>query len=344
MIGLIICALLLSFFGIFTVFGIQSNLLPIQLMHVGLGLVGFFLMKKIGRTFFRSNYKVWYWLFVGILLITFFIGLEVKGSKRWIDLVFFNFQPSEFFKVFFILFFAQLFSQRRAIENKLSFYLKSVGYFLLPTLIIFKQPDLGNALVYTFIFLTLTLFSHVPKKYIVTSFLIILCVMPLGWFFLKDYQKARIFSFLNPHLDTRGTSYNMIQSVITVGSGKFSGRGLGFGTQSKLAFLPENHTDFAFSSLVEQFGFIGGFAVIVLFAVLIYILVGKAAKYYLQRTEGSTEHFLFTVGFLSYFAFHIFVNIGMNVGLFPIAGITLPFISYGGSSTVAIFLGFALLP
>jgi rod shape determining protein RodA len=167
---------------------------------------------------------------------------------------------------------------------------------------------------------------------------------PIGWLFLHSYQKARILSFLNPHIDTQGTAYNMIQAVITIGSGKFMGRGMGLSTQSRLYFLPENTTDFAFASLVEQFGFVGGIVVIAMYAALIYFIIRRAAKYFHSQDKEGRANFLYTIGILSYLLFQIFVNIGMNMGLLPIAGVALPFVSYGGSAVLALLIGLALIP
>ncbi len=136
----------------------------------------------------------------------------------------------------------------------------------------------------------------------------------------------------------------MIQSVVTIGSGKLLGRGLGLGTQSRLYFLPENHTDFAFGSLVEQFGFFGGGLVLIFYGVIIFLIASRAVKFYFQKDEEGKKKFLFCLGMLSYVVFQVFINIGMNLGLLPVAGVALPFISYGGSSLVSFLIGFALIP
>jgi rod shape determining protein RodA len=166
--------------------------------------------------------------------------------------------------------------------------------------------------------------------------------LPLGWFFLKDYQRQRIVSFFNPHFDYQGASYHMIQSIISVGAGGFFGRGLGFGTQSKLNFLPESHTDFIFASLVEQFGFLGGFLILVLYGFLFYLLLKRSLFFLKQKDE--QENFLVIMGVLAYFFFQMLINIGMNMGLFPITGIVLPFLSYGGSALISSFFLLGLIP
>lgn len=344
MIQLFLPTFFLFSFGFFNLFGIRAQLGFTMLINFVVGTVLFFSIKKIGWKFFQSNAALFYWIFIGILLFTYMVGLEVKGSKRWIDFFFFRFQGSEFFKIFFILFFADFFSKISARRNLLFSLLLSLFYFLLPTVIIFKQPDLGNAMVFVFIFLVMLFFSPIPKKKVLHLIGGSILLLPFGWFFLKEYQKARMFSFFQPHLDTQQNAYNMIQAMITIGSGRFLGRGLGLGTQSKLFFLPENSTDFAFSSLVEQFGFTGGILTIILFGVVLFILLRRAHKFVLKTDESGKFIFLYILGLVAFLFFQILVNVGMNLGVLPIAGIALPFISYGGSMIVSLMMGFALIP
>ncbi|MEK7096748.1 MAG: FtsW/RodA/SpoVE family cell cycle protein [Patescibacteria group bacterium] len=334
----------LSVFGLFNLFGLSQDLFIRQLLFLLFGFISYFVIKFIGIHFFRINSKFFYWFFVAVLIITFVVGLEVKGSKRWLNFYFFNFQGSEFFKVFFILFLSEILTVKSLLSNTFLNFIKVFLFFLIPFLIIFKQPDLGNAMVYFFIFFTLLVFSTFSKKYL--SYLIGLMVIfiPIGWLIMKDYQKARILSFLNPHLDVQGSAYNMIQSIITIGSGMFFGRGLGLGTQSRLFFLPENTTDFAFASLIEQFGFFGGFFVLIFFTAITIYLVKKTIFFYYQKSEEDQKKFLYCLGMLTYFVSQTIINIGMNMGIMPVAGITLPFISYGGSSVMALLIGFALVP
>lgn len=344
MIQLLLPSFILSLFGLFSLFGLGYELFFRQAVYLIFGLLFFFLVKKIGWYFFYSNRHFFYWVFIFLLIITYLVGLEIKGSRRWLDLYFFRFQPSEFFKIFFTLFLSGELAKKYFHFEKIYGFIKNVILLFIPAFIIFKQPDLGNATVFFFIFFILLLFSDFPKRYFVYLGLILVLTVAFGWSFLAKYQQNRIISFLNPHLDTQGTAYNMIQSVITIGSGKIFGRGLGLGTQSRLYFLPENHTDFAFASLVEQFGFVGGGLVIIFYGLIIYLISLRGVKFYFQKDEESKSKFLFTLGILSYIIFQVFVNIGMNLGLLPIAGVALPFISYGGSSLVAILVGFALIP
>ncbi len=344
MTGLLISSLLICVFGFFNLLGINFSYALHYIEFIFMGLIAYFIVKKIKMSFFRLNASTFYILFIAILIITYIVGLEARGSKRWIDLFFFNFQPSEFFKIFFIIYFASKLAKLRRIEAKFSNLTTLLIHFIIPFFIIFKQPDLGSAMVYAVIFIIMLLYSNIPKRYIILLAIISSLSIPIAALSLKDYQKERILSFVNPHLDRRGSSYNMTQAIITVGSGKFLGRGLGLGTQSQLLFLPENHTDFAYSSLVEQFGFAGGMAVIFLYSLICFYLGRSALKYYGMKSETETFNFFVVLGFLSMFAFQVFVNIGMNLGMLPITGITLPFISYGGSSIVTLLFGIALLP
>src|SRR3989339_2102258 len=341
---IIFSLIFLSVFGLFNLFGLSQDLFIRQFLFLIFGFLSYFVIKHIGSHFFRINSKFFYWFFLAILIITFIVGLEVKGSKRWLNFYFFNFQGSEFFKVFFILFLADILTVKNLLSNTFLNFIKICLYFLIPFIIVFKQPDLGNAMVYFFIFFALLIFSNFSKKYLGYLIGIIVLLAPVGWFIIKDYQRDRILSFIRPDLDVQGAAYNMIQSVITIGSGMFFGRGLGLGTQSQLFFLPENTTDFAFASLVEQFGFFGGFFVLIFFTLIFIQLVKKTVHFYHQKSEDDQKKFLYCLGILTCFVSQTIINLGMNMGIMPVTGIALPFISYGGSSVLAILLGLALLP
>ncbi len=335
-------ASLLTVFGFFSLLGIDQHYATTQLFFIGVSLVAFLVSRSIGIRFFRSNSHFFYWILIIILIATYIIGLEVKGSRRWIDLYFFNFQASEILKVFFIIFFAQYLSTYKKHHNSLTAFMKILIYFLLPTLIVFKQPDLGNALVFGAIFVMMIIFSSISKRYLLALLMIGIILLPPGWLLLKGYQRDRIVSFLNPHTDVQGIAYNMNQAMVTIGSGGFIGKGMGLGKQSRLAFLPENHTDFVYASLVEQFGFAGGLVIIVLFAWLAAIILQRVISLYSNKQDQGSFSFFYGIGLLAYIFFQVFVNLGMNMGILPIAGITLPFISYGGSSLVALMVGLAL--
>jgi len=342
--SILLSSFFIFIFGFFSLLGINPQIARQQLIYYAVGLIVFYIVRKIGRKFFYTNAQFFFLFFTLLLFITYIIGFEVKGSKRWIDLYFFNFQSSEFLKIFFILFLSQLlvlYSYTEYAVRKLFLLLLTL---FIPALVIFKQPDLGNALVYVYLFFILLIFSKISKKYIASIIAISVSVIPLLLIFLKDYQKNRILSFFNPHIEQQGNAYNMIQAMITVGSGKLFGRGLGLSTQSRLFFLPENKTDFAFSTLIEQFGFFGGSIVLFLYLIMFYFMYKRLAKLLKRNDEEGKIMFLYVLGVFSYIFFQMFVNIGMNLGLLPIAGIALPFISSGGSLIVTLFLGFALFP
>src|SRR3989344_9202111 len=216
---LLLPSFFLSLIGIFNLFGIKQTLALNQMFFSLAGFAAFFIVKKAGRNLLALNSRLFYWIFIGILGITYIVGLEARGSRRWLDLYLFNFQGSEVFKAFFILFLAFYLVKDFRLENSMSVFLRSLLYFLLPGLIIFKQPDLGNAAVYFFIFVTLILSSEMPKKYVLYFCILLIISLPVGWHFMKNYQKDRIASFLNPHVDSQGTAYNMTQAIITAGSG-----------------------------------------------------------------------------------------------------------------------------
>ncbi len=344
MFQLLLPSFFIFLFSFFSLLGLNPNLAKQQVLYFGIGLIIYFFVVRIGKKFFFENARFFYAVFTLLLFITFIIGLEVKGSKRWIDLYFFNFQSSEFLKIFFILFLSRLLTLDSFEEFGIRNFIILLMVFLIPTFLIFKQPDLGNAFVYVFIFIVVFLFSRIAKQYTIALFGLALLTIPFLFFILHDYQKNRIFSFLNPNLEQQGNAYNMIQAMITVGSGKLLGKGLGLGTQSRLLFLPEHSTDFAFSTLVEQMGFAGGFIVIFLYGVLLFMLLRRALEFLTVPTREGRMHFLYILGLFSYIFFQVCINIGMNIGLLPIAGIALPFISSGGSLLVTLLIGFALVP
>jgi len=339
-----ISSILLSFFSFFNLLGINHNYAFAQLGFFIFSTILFIVISVIDIEYFKKNYKFFYWLFILLLLSVFLIGDEIRGSKRWIDLHFFNFQPSEFFKIFFIIFIAKFISLKESDMVRRRTFVYALLYLTLPFFIVFKQPDFGNALSYVVIFFSIVLFSKIPKKYILTFVIVTILILPLGWNVLRDYQKQRVVSFFIATEDLKGSNYNMIQSKISAGSGKFLGRGLGYGTQSKLFFLPESHTDFAFSSLSEQFGFLGAFSVIFLYFLICLKIIKTIINNYAKKGIDDRFYMYYSVGFLSYFSFQVFVNIAMNLGSFPVAGVSLPIISYGGSSLATYALGIALLP
>jgi len=314
-----------------------------------------------------------------ILLIVVLFLPEIKGSHRWIQLGFFNLQPSELAKITTIMLIAKLISKPGIGDGKI--LVRSFGIVIIPILLIMLEPDLGTTLIFIMILFSLLLASDLPLFYIilmlapllsvitsffsVTFFIVYMIILililyrtrlswiiiglntvfntfvffitPLIWNGLKVYQRNRILSFIEPSRDPFGAGYQIIQSKIAIGSGKLFGKGFLLGTQKNLNFLPEHHTDFIFSVIGEEFGFIGCFVVLALFFLLllrISIVINK-----LKRKEMR----YISVGIFAYLTFQVFVNVGMNLGIVPTTGVPLPFISYGGSNLLINILGISLI-
>lgn len=273
-----------------------------------------------------------YALTIILLLATLLLGENVRGSVRWINIAGFQFQASEFTKPLLILAFAQMLQTYPLTSFKHFVY--NVLFFALPALLIFLQPDLGTALVLGAIWVAQVVVANAKPIFLgllLSSLAMGILSAPL---LLHDYQLQRLTSFADPASDPLGSGYNVIQSVIAVGSGGIFGKGLGHGTQSHLRFLPERHTDFIFASLAEELGLAGSLFVLTVLALIIHRLLSGI---FLTHGQGNR---LILAGIFAYVCFQTFVNIGMNIGIAPVTGITLPLISYGGSSILA--LGFSL--
>lgn len=324
--------LLLSL-GIAVIYSSDPRLAMQQTIFALVGLAIYWLLSSIDFESYNSYVGYLYAGVLVLLVIVFIVGMETRGSLRWIQIAGLQIQPSEFAKPIMILFLAKFWSDHRATWQNI---FKSL-LLILPLLgLVFKQPDLGTALTLLTIWLAMLIaanISLVKMAAMGTSFLILL---PVTWAFLKDYQKQRITSFLSPTQDPLGIGYNVIQSMIAVGSGGWFGRGLGRGTQSRLRFLPEYRTDFMFASIAEELGLIVSVVVLGLYG----IIVGRALK--IINDAGSRFGSLLIFGVLGMLFFQTVVNIGMNIGIVPITGITLPLLSYGGSSVIStlISLGF----
>lgn len=313
-----------------------SELLPLKkqlvALAIGLGLALFLLLAN-----YRFLDALAPHLFIaGILLLVLVLmfGETIRGTTGWFQLFGFSFQPVEFMKIAFIAILARFFS-RRTHPFLLSREILTSGIFLLPSVVLLLlQPDLGSALVLVGVWLCFLLFARLSWRQWSALFFVGLLAMLIGWGLLADYQKARLTSFWHPEKDALGEGYNVTQSVIAVGSGGFVGRGLGFGSQSQLRFLPEAHTDFVFAVIAEELGFVGVSLLLFAFAMLLWRL-GRLAR----RVPDDFTMYL-VLGFGSLIFLQFTVNVGMNVGLLPVTGITLPFVSYGGSSLIA-FLAIA---
>ncbi len=321
--------------SLFLLVSTTPELLAVQALFF---LIGLFLLYIFTSIDFRiwTKFSWLIYVFSILLLLVSLISPVVRGASRWISVAGWRMiQPSEVIKPLIIVFFAQLISryQPRSITNLLKLIL-----CLLPVVIlIFLQPDLGNFIVYLTFFIFMIITGGLPISYILAGLFLMISSLPFSWFFLQPYQKARLFSFINPYGDPSGAGYNALQAMITIGSGQLLGLGLGRGTQSRLLFLPEYHTDFVFASLGEELGFIGGFIVIVLYLLLLFRILKIAIE------SDDLLGKLICTGVFSQIFIQVAINIGMNLGLLPITGITLPLLSYGGSSVISTFIGLGLV-
>jgi len=273
--------------------------------------------------------KVIYFGAIVLLIMVIISGRTTYGARRWLAIGPFDFQPSEFAKIALIAFLADFLSENKQKLDNFFYYLLPFAYTGLLILLVFMQPDLGTSLVYLAILIIMLFVAGVKLKFLVFTFLAALSSVPVLWTFLKDYQKNRIILFLNPNLDPLGGGYNVIQSRIAIGSGGFLGNGIFSGLQSQLNFLPAQHTDFIFSVVGEELGFVGTILLLGLYAVILW----RGIKIALEARDllGS----LLAAGAVSFLFFHIVVNIGMAMGMLPATGLPLPFLSYGGSFMIS---------
>jgi rod shape determining protein RodA len=279
-----------------------------------------------------------YIISVGLLLFVLMMGKTSMGATRWIPLGIFNLQPSEVIKVAMVLLLARFFG-RTAHPLGFSFFelWQPTLLLLVPVVLILKQPDLGTALMVVFIAVSMLLFAGLQRSTLLGFSLLGIMSAILGWFGLRDYQKDRIHTFLNPESDPLGSGYHIIQSKIAVGSGGFFGKGFMQGTQSQLSFLPERHTDFAFSVFAEEWGFVG--SIMLLSGYLFLVIWGI----YIARRAADRFGMFLAVGITAMIFWHIIVNLGMVIGLLPVVGVPLPLFSYGGTSMVTTMVGIGLL-
>lgn len=326
---MLIPIILILALGITVIFSSNQSLAIQQIFFAAMGLGGYFFIRWFDYRALSGYIKILYFISLALLVITWIIGFETRGSVRWISLGPINFQASEFAKPVMILSLAWFWSKHTASW----FSIFKSGLIALPVfLLIFIQPDLGTSLTILAIWSGLLAASNISFKKIIVFILLAIFIIPSSWFFMHDYQRERLVSFISPEQDPQGIGFHSIQSTIAVGSGGLFGRGLGRGTQSRLQFLPEFRTDFIFAFIAEELGFIGSSIVLVLYSVILFFIF--------RVINLTRDRFgeLICIGVLSMIGVQIFINIGMNIGMLPITGITLPLLSYGGSSLVSILI------
>jgi len=334
--------LLQSLIGVIFIFS-STNFLPgafyvRQLIWIGVGLLAMMVVLAIDYKFFVALSGYFYGLVVVLLAATLVFARLVAGTKSWITLGLMQMQPSELAKIVLILVFARLFAEYKSAYLTTGHTLGALAVAGVPLVLIIAQPDLGTAMTFVAIVGGAFVLAGLRKKAVVLLLVAGLGLGVGGWTIgLKDYQKKRVTTLINPAGDPRGSGYQVIQSKIAIGSGGFAGKGFGKGTQSQLRFLPARHTDFIFSVIGEETGFLGVLVVIVLYFALLARMFLSAAK----ARDRAGVYIVFTASLL--IAFQFLVNILMIIGLFPVVGITLPFLSYGGSSLVTSFVACGLI-
>jgi rod shape determining protein RodA len=309
-----------------------------QLILVGIGLIGLLLSLTVDYRRLADRAPLLYAGAVLGLAYLLFFGPKIAGARRWIYVGSFQLQLSEFVKLVAALLVAKTFADSKKETLGLSDIVAPGAAVALLSLLIAAEPDLGTAVCLVPLFLAVAFLAGLRLRAILSLFGVFLLVGGLGWYFaLKDYQKTRIYTFLNPSLDPRGAGYQKTQSKIAVGSGGLTGKGFEKGSQSQLGYLPARHTDFLFSVLAEEMGFVG-----VVFVLGLYLFVLSRALETAQMARDRVGAFL-AAGITVTLAFQVVYNVGMVAGLVPVKGLPLPFMSYGGSSVISSLLGIGLI-
>ena len=311
-----------------------------QIIFVVIGL-GIMILLSFFNYRYLKNYSLpvlfFYFVSIALLLLTFY-SRSVRGVNAWIVLGQFTFEPAELAKLMLIVLMAKYFSQRHVHINQFRHVLISGIYYGIPVLIILAQPDLGSAIIFSLIWISILTAIGINKKHF--FLLIVLAVIASygSWMFvLKPYQKDRLLTFVNPYNDPRGSGYNLIQSKIAIGSGYWFGNGLGKGSQATLGFLPESHNDFVLAATAEQFGFVGVGLVMAVILFIVYRILG------IGRAVISNFGKIFSIGMAVFILSHAIIGASVNIGLMPVTGIPFPFLSYGGSYLISIMSGFGIL-
>ena len=343
--GLLISAIILSIIGIIALFSATQETgyeeFQKQIVWVVVSLVAMVIVMLIDYEVLVKISPVFYGLFI-ILLIAVLFTEPINGASSWFNIGGFSFQPGEFAKIFVILFLAFVISkiQYRYKEdiNKPTRILIILATVLVPVLLIIKEPDYGTAAAYIVALAVILFTSGLDKKYIIGTIILILIAVPLLYFFiLPEHAKARIDIFLNPESDPRGAGYNIIQSKLAIGAGGLTGMGLLKGNQTQLGFLYPKTTDFIFAVIGEEMGFIVAGAIIIIYVYFITKVL------YIAKTAKDTTGSIIASGIAGVFIFHFLENVGMVMGLLPITGVPLPFISYGGSSMITNYIMLGIL-
>ena len=342
---LIILTITLMVIGLFNLYsanvnipGEEGSFYQRQLVWFGIGILLALAVFLIDYRYYEDFAYPFYLVVIVILVGVLIYGLVAGGGQRWIKLGLFYLQPSELMKIALIFALARYFARRESKEGyRLRDLFIPVVITMVPTVLILKQPDLGTAMVVVLIFCSIVMFVKIRFRSFLMIATSIILATPFFWFALKEYQRTRILSFFNPDMDPLGAGYHIIQSKIAVGSGSFFGKGFLKGTQNALSFIPEQHTDFIFSVLAEEWGFLGSVFIVLLY--LFLIIWGLSVAVRSKNPFGT----VLAVGLTSMIFWQTFINIAMVLALLPVVGVPLPLISYGGSSMLATMVAIGIL-
>lgn len=342
---LISLTIILVIFGLVAIYSIAVNAenpdFFILIKQLSALLVGFIFLITLGFLDYRvlrSYANLLYWLGVILLIGVLFFGSTIRGTQGWYYIGGQAFQPVELVKILLVIFLSKYLAFKSSSLFSFRTLVISALFIFLPFVLVVLQPDLGSALTFLALWLGMIWLTKVKKTHLLLIISFLLLIAILGWFFfLVDYQKERIITFFQPERDPLGQGYNITQSIIAIGSGQFWGRGLSLGPQSRLNFLPAKETDFIFSVIAESLGFVGSFFMIALFGFLFWRIIK------IMRIAQDDFGAYLAWGILLLIAIQVFINIGMNLGLAPVAGLPLPFISAGGSSLLVNLLAIGIL-
>ncbi|MDO8231916.1 MAG: FtsW/RodA/SpoVE family cell cycle protein [bacterium] len=339
---LLLPVLTLSFLGVLTMstFGQGMSLAPRQLIWIFLALGVYVTLSNFDMRFLRRTSVVMSMYVVSIILLSLLILFAdpVMGARAWFSFGLISFQPADLAKLTLIALLAKYLSRRHVEIGDFRHIIVSGAYAFVLIFLIVIEPDMGNAIIFSSIWLGMMLVSGISKKHLAVLGLIGCIAASALWFGgLKPYQRTRIISFVNPAGDIRGSGYNAYQAKVAVGSGELFGKGIGYGTQSKLRFLPEYQTDFIFAAFAEEWGFVGVVLLLSLYA-LLFVRLAQIA-----RTAATNFDAFFTLGVLILFAAHVAIHSGISLGLMPVTGTTIPFMSSGGSHLVLEFAALGIV-
>lgn len=342
LLGAVFCLIILGIITLFSLSGV--SVFPFferQLYWIVLGVAAMIGVSFIDFRLFRTQSMavLLLYLFAVLLLLGLLLGgSSVRGVESWFRAGFFSFQPVELAKIALLILLAKFFSKRHVEIYRVEHLFVSALYVGIPALLVLLQPDLGSAMILGVIWLSIVIFSGIKLRHLFVLLILAFVLAAASWqWTLVPYQKSRITAFLNPYADPRGAAYQMLQSMIAVGSGKIWGKGIGYGSQTHLHFLPEAETDFIFAAYAEEWGLAGITALIL----ILFLLLWRIARISMHASDNFSR--LYALGFGAMIFAQATIHIGMNMGMFPITGLTLPFVSYGGSSLVMLLVGVGIL-